>query len=348
MAVELSKSHFRLISSGSYDHLAVYTKSEMPIMYIVSVVDFDNVDMDKYQNVIFNLSNNILADNEKFLKNIVCVNILYSEGEETKTFADEAELLRQNGVHNIWWSTDGKELFIGRNQPDKIYGIEKCVLSAIGTDESIKEKNIRDISQKVYEDSLLKTSDKFPVFTMAIISANVFIFLIQVIFGGTYSFIEQYGINRDLVFNQGQYFRLFTYMFIHGGIEHILSNMIFVFIYGVRFEKYCGIKNTALIYFVSGILGALLSLAADGSGFSVGASGAIFGLLGAFLVVAKKTKQNLGGIGYITILAVVVMGIGMGMLDSAVDNYGHIGGLLSGIIIQYLIYRPKKNNGGNN
>ena len=53
MAVELSKSHFRLISSGSYDHLAVYTKSEMPIMYIVSVIDFDNVDMDKYQNVIF-------------------------------------------------------------------------------------------------------------------------------------------------------------------------------------------------------------------------------------------------------------------------------------------------------
>ncbi len=348
MASELSKNHFELISSGKDSYAAVYAKTEAPIVYIVSVAFYDRIDLDKYREVINKLLESLLENNGSILNNAVCVNVLYSENGEIGDIEEDPVLSRQRGIHNIWWQTDGRQLYVKKGQPDKIYGIEKCVHNALMGGERAEGESVREISRRAYEENLIKSSGKFPVVTAALISANVIIFIIQMLFAGTDAFVQRYGINGQLIFTDGEYYRLFTYMFIHGGIEHILSNMVFLFVYGVKLEKYCGRINTAAIYFITGICGGLLSAAANSTGFSVGASGAIFGLLGAFLMVLKKTGQKIGGLGYMTVLAVVIMCIGLGALEPGVDNYGHIGGVLSGIIIQYLIYRPKKNNIGNN
>lgn len=348
MAFELSKNHFKLISNGGDDYIAIYMKTEVPIAYIVSVVNFNNVDINKYKNAIYDISYNLLNNNRDMFKNVVCVNIVFSEDKNTRSINIENEIIRQNGIHNIWWYTDGKDVYVDKGQPDKIFGIEKCVFNALQSENNIDGKSVKEISQKVYDESLIKNSNKFPVFTAAIISANIFIFLIQIFFGNTNEFIQNYGISRELIFYQGQYYRLFTYMFIHAGIEHILSNMVVAFIYGTRLEKTCGKLNTALIYFMSGLIAAFISVAAEENVISVGASGAILGLLGAIFVAAKKNNQEIGGIGYMTALSIIILSIGIGFMDKGVNNFGHIGGLLGGVIVQALIFRPKKNNIGNN
>ena len=163
-------------------------------------------------------------------------------------------------------------------------------------------------------------------------------------------FISRFGVNAELIFSRGQYYRLFTYMFIHSGWEHILANMFFLFIYGSRFEKYFG-KYFLPVYFVSGFCGGLMSAALNGGSFGVGASAAIFGVLGALLVILKKSGQRLGGVDYMTMLVIVVFEIGMGVLTPGVDNFGHAGGLLAGLVCGFIvcgILSHKKDGFGNN
>lgn len=344
-AVELSKKQFKLINGGGYQYAAVYVKAENPVVYIVSVVNYDRVDPKKYEDYISSIAGRILEDSQRTLSNAVCVNVLYSQSEEAGVFAGSREDIRQSGVHNIWWYTDGQNLCAGANQPDRIFGIEKCINNALENRNDPEEKNIEKISRESYHSTALRASGGFPVFTAAVITANVIIFLIQMVLGSTDEFALRYGTEGIRVFSEGQYYRLFTYMFIHAGIEHILPNMFFLFIYGSRFEKYFGRAKMAAVYIVSGLAAGLLSASAN-DGLAVGASGAIFGVLGAVLVSAKKSGQDIGGIGYMTMLAVVIFNIGMGMLTNGVDNFGHAGGLAAGLILGALLY--KKNNIGDN
>lgn len=155
------------------------------------------------------------------------------------------------------------------------------------------------------------------------------------------NFILKYGINGDMIFYGGQYYRLITYMFIHSGWEHIAFNCISLYIYGTRTEKYFGKAGFFVTYFLSGILGGILSAALNG-GYAVGASGAIFGLIGAVLILSKMKHRNIDGLGYMTMLIIAVSSIGMGMMTANVDNFGHIGGFIGGIIIGYAACRLKK------
>ena len=345
-AAELSKGRFRLISGGGYEYAALYARAEAPVLYMVAVVNFDSVDPEKYERFINSAAEEILKDNGGLLNNAVCVNVLYSPGGKAADFADVQEDIRQRGVHNIWWYTDGEELYSGKGQPDRIFGIEKCLKRALEPNPDTMESDIGKISRENYERTAIKASEGFPVFTAAVITANIIIFLVQTVLGRTDEYALRYGINGALVFMEGQYYRLFTYMFIHAGLEHILPNMFFLFIYGSRFEKYAGRLNMAIVYILSGLAGGLLSSAANMNGIAVGASGALFGILGAFLVMVKKSGQSLGGIGYMTMLAVVIFNLGMGMLSSGVDNFGHAGGLAAGLLLELLIY--KKHNIGDN
>ena len=87
----------------------------------------------------------------------------------------------------------------------------------------------------------------------------------------------------------GEVWRLFTAMFVHADIVHIFGNMFFLFIFGLRAEDMFDIKEYLLIYFLSGLSGGFLTLALWPEALSIGASGAIFGVLGATLIYARRS-----------------------------------------------------------
>lgn len=148
--------------------------------------------------------------------------------------------------------------------------------------------------------------------------------------------------SRDLVLN-GQYWRLITHQFVHGSISHLFFNMYALAYIGLMIENKLNAKKYISIYLISGICGGLLSLVYHESGYMAGASGAIMGLFGAFLalLLSKAFERNATKALLISTVAVLAIMLISGGLKQRVDNAAHVGGLISGFVICYLLYNEK-------
>lgn len=138
------------------------------------------------------------------------------------------------------------------------------------------------------------------------------------------------GMNYDCIVEGREYYRFLTSMFLHADITHIAMNMIALVSAGTLVESYLGSLKIAIIYFVSGLGGSVLSLLVHSSGdmvYSIGASGAIFGLLVASSIIqSKKTGGSLvRAIGFVIAYAVLTWSDG-------IDLTGHIGGAIAGAV----------------
>lgn len=137
----------------------------------------------------------------------------------------------------------------------------------------------------------------------------------------------------------GEWWRAFTAMFLHGGPDHLIGNMIALYIVGMACEHAFGTARTALVYFGSGVSGAALSLAAS-PGPSVGASGAIFGVLGAVIVTLYRHQRHFyvrdKRIG-VVLAAWAAWQLVTGFMTPFIDNFAHLGGLLGGAIAALVI-----------
>ncbi|MGH7521951.1 MAG: rhomboid family intramembrane serine protease [Gemmatimonadales bacterium] len=137
----------------------------------------------------------------------------------------------------------------------------------------------------------------------------------------------------------GEWWRMFTAMFLHGGANHIIGNMIVLYIVGMACEHAFGPARTTLVYFGSGVAGSALSLLAS-PGPSVGASGAIFGVLAAVVVMLYRNHDRFyvrdKRIGFV-LAAWAAWQLLTGFLTPFVDNFAHLGGMLGGAIAAWLL-----------
>lgn len=179
-------------------------------------------------------------------------------------------------------------------------------------------------------------SPKKPVVTYILIVLNLMVFLYGILHGND-ELINMFGNNYELVQN-GEFYRLFTCMFVHADILHILFNMIALYSIGPVVERYYGKSKFLLIYLVSGLLGSIFSgvfMTADS--ISIGASGAIFGLLGSICYFTYYYRATLQGILRGSIMPVIIINLVIGFLSSSIDLSAHIGGLIGGILISMAI-----------
>ncbi len=136
---------------------------------------------------------------------------------------------------------------------------------------------------------------------------------------------------------QGAYWRLFTAMFLHIGVMHLLFNMWALFAIGRLVEAYYGHTRYAIIYLLGGLFGSLASYAFSES-VSAGASGAVFALTGATSVYFFRYRDNFGAHGRAVLqnmLFIIVINLAFGFAGSGVDNWGHIGGLVGGLLLAW-------------
>ena len=179
-------------------------------------------------------------------------------------------------------------------------------------------------------------SPKKPVVTYILIVLNLMVFLYGVLHGND-ELINMFGNNYELVQN-GEFYRLLTCMFVHADIMHILFNMIALYSIGPVVERYYGKSKFLLIYLVSGLLGSIFSgvfMTADS--ISIGASGAIFGLLGSICYFTYYYRATLQGILRGSIMPVIIINLVIGFISSSIDLSAHIGGLIGGILISMAI-----------
>jgi rhomboid protease GluP len=183
--------------------------------------------------------------------------------------------------------------------------------------------------------------------TYILIALNVVIYIYGAIAGGNAlltgdNVVLQWGQVNAFVLYNGAFYQLFTSMFIHASIYHLVGNMLFLLIFGLRGEEIFSLPEYLGIYLIGGLMGNVLSLA-FGPGtpsdpfVSVGASGAIFSMFGACIIYARRSIRQ-------SILGAFVYGFFLLLFSTGpgVNDLAHIGGLLFGLALGYLIATMRK------
>ena len=143
----------------------------------------------------------------------------------------------------------------------------------------------------------------------------------------------------------GEYYRLFTAMFLHFGVSHLANNMLVLLVLGEKMERALGHIKYLIFYLVSGVAANSISLAVQvrtgQASVSAGASGAIFGVVGGLVYVIAIHHGQLDGLTNRQLGFMVLLTLYHGFTSAGVDNMAHIGGLISGFILGILLYRRK-------
>ena len=177
-----------------------------------------------------------------------------------------------------------------------------------------------------------------PSVTYTILGLTVFVYLLQFISQFIFGFdlMIEYGAKANEYIRAGELWRFFTPMLLHGSIMHIGFNMYALYVFGIGLERRYGHGRFFLLYILSGFAGAVFSFLFSNA-YSIGASGAIFGLIGAegiFLVQNRKLFGAQVGKAINNVIFVVAINLLLG-LSPGIDNWGHIGGLMGGLIFAW-------------
>ena len=229
-------------------------------------------------------------------------------------------------------------------------GITVFLLLLIWPDFSETERK-KFISGKKPKHDELKDMLKFLIpkdqhfVTSIILDINILVFIIM-IFSGINPIspngkeLLEWGANRRFETINGDWWRLVTSMFLHGGIMHLFLNIYGLVLAAIFVEPILGRRNYAILYVISGIFGSLASIWWYSNTVSVGASGAIFGLYGAILGLLLTDAFPKGGKKGMFITIGIYVGINLLFgLTGGIDNAGHIGGLLSGGLLGIILFK---------
>lgn len=180
------------------------------------------------------------------------------------------------------------------------------------------------------------------ILTVSLIFANVLVYAYTSVKSGnlletSLNVLETYGQSNSAVITQGWYWQLFTSMFVHVTLLHLIINMLFLLIFGLRAEELFEDTEFLFIYLASGFVGNLLTLLLPLSIVSAGTSGAIFGIFGASIIYIRKVFDMPVFNALIYSLLFLILSISEG-----VNFFAHLGGLAAGLVIGYFLAKSRK------
>lgn len=183
---------------------------------------------------------------------------------------------------------------------------------------------------------------------LLMVVANIVVFVVLELMGSTTDtiFMLKHGaMYEPLVENYGEYYRLFTCMFLHFGVQHLLYNMLLLIFVGDMLEKIAGKVRYLVIYLGGGLLGNLLSMVVAGYtgnyAVSAGASGAIFSVLGALFCLVLRNRDRVNPELRRRLVLMTLLSLVQGFTQAGTDNMAHLGGFLGGILLCLLVCRKK-------
>lgn len=209
----------------------------------------------------------------------------------------------------------------------KLVHSEKGVELFVKITNDINNHNKEDASkiEKVFK-------SKFPAITYMIIALNLIFFIVPVLFGQYNNILDMFCVHGPSI-RYGQYYRLLTGIFLHGSILHLMFNCYALYAIGTQLESFLGKVKFIIIYLFSGLIGSLFSMTFSGGVASIGASGAIFGLMGSLVYFGYHYRVYLGNVVKSQIIPLILLNLGLGLITPGIDNAAHIGGLIGGALI---------------
>lgn len=244
---------------------------------------------------------------------------LTDQPDKMKWVCDEPE--------DIHWILDRTQLrlCIYENQTDDFCGVKQYVEKALIQNTRVRKRYTSYV-------------------TAGIIVINVMVYLVMYGFCNPEQrnlLVENGGLYWPAIVSGKERWRYVTSMFMHFGISHLFNNMLLLFFIGDYVEEYIGHMKFLVLYLISGILAGVVSMGYNSSHenlvISCGASGAIFGIVGAlagFIFLSRGMIKNITGPRLLVFIGPSILS---GMQSQGVDNMAHIGGLVSGFLLALII-----------
>lgn len=296
---------------------------------------------------IVRINSNYIHNEEQFVTDLMKIkNVMYQIKRKTLSFSmrtfnifldmnEDVTLMDEKNIKSVILNDINQEetqkiedFFPGIT--NKILQDAKGIELIINVTEDINAKTEK--TNSIYE-ATFKT--KPIVITYLLIAMCVLMFCLTYILGSSSLDIDtlyEFGAVFAPAVKQGQVLRLLVGTFLHAGIIHLMVNMYSLYVIGSQLENFIGKVKLLIIYLVSALSGSLMSCLFSNY-LSVGASGAIFGLLGSMLYFGYHYRLYLGNVLKTQIIPLITMNLLLGFMLNGIDNAAHIGGLIGGYLI---------------
>lgn len=331
---EFRKNNYEEIEVNNHN-LAIFHQVKDEGIYIVSLFECvnnnDQSEIELYNNRISQVKWSFI--NQGY-RNIKVLHVIISEN-----ISGAREFIKDSDTYWIV-NTSTNQLVIFENQKPAFLNVRESIERVLGLEDDMYSSNSK--SNRVPK--LIASLSPIAI-TCSILLINIIVFLIMDLsFGWSIynTFVEQGGISYDTIVKDHQFYRFLSHMFIHADMDHLFGNMIVLFFIGTQVEKRLGRYRYLILYFIGGLVAAITSLGynriQDSSTLSIGASGAIFAVVGAMVAIVIFNKREFEEIGIRQLLFFVVISIINGMNAQGIDNAAHVGGLLAGLILGQVLY----------
>lgn len=314
--------------------------ADADIILILRVINGNEITVDEYKLVINNIKN---LFTQRGFENINMLGLIFT------AFADRAKKFCLEEDDHFIVDVRNRRLIVYENQSPYFSDIISIAENII-QDESYSA----DINPKRYAGDYTDNSHNkvqwITLINTLLIAANIITYLIvhqARIFGDTTRILRKGALSWYHMKEAGEYYRIFTSMFLHSDFEHLANNMLVLFFVGDKLERTAGKLKYLIIYFGSGIFAGIFSagynMLKGEQVYSIGASGAIFGIVGAMAYILLVNKGRLQDISSRQIILFTVFSLYGGIVNTGIDSIAHIGGFVAGLLFAIILYRrPRK------
>lgn len=344
----LQRNGYQIINSNvpfikfyvkKYEHESDYNAMEI-IGFVDNSSKSSSFSVEQLDNIAFQIERKFLFSG---IQKVNMLYFIYSDNVERDKIYCECQ--------TKFWILDSlaNQLIIFENQPED-FGelrnqIERVFFNTanengITAGNGFGSRGLSDVRHnRIYR--------KIPIITFLLVMLNVGVFIVLEWIGSTNDvlFMLEHGANYYLnVFEKQEFYRLFTCTFMHFGFAHLFNNMLSLWLLGSETERFYGRVCFTIIYMFSGFMGSLVSCIynyiINDNVVSAGASGAIYGLIGALVVkIVENRKRSKSSFGRIVIVLIILMMVGR--TGENIDNIAHLGGFAAGMISGIVCYKIK-------
>ena len=341
LVIKIGRGGYSGQAVGDKDIIKAYaytslTQSSMDVIICVDALKYDKDFIERLKTMT--AENKAKSGMQTHFFTLILVNSEAPDSYEAMAIA--RQLCADNQLAWIYDEATDQPI-IYESQVEDFYGLRKVLEQTVSPEEieSIRESVIKSVmeanSSKSFKERFKDFCKNCPWVSFSLVIVNIIVFIVCTLTGQL--LYNEGAVGLKFVTENGEWYRLITSMFLHANATHIFSNMLLLYVLGVIVEKEVKPVMFLVIYFVSGIWGSLLTFLSEyisGEYIAViGASGAVFGVLGALLalVIFKRVKGRT--LQLRRVLLVIILTVCDGFTATNVANWAHLGGVIAGFIV---------------
>ena len=356
--VKLGYQRINSNSAGIYLFYRI-TDMEQTVVSVIHSVTGTELGREQYTHILEQIKNNFRRNPNPGRIRLLSL-LLATEVDRVKQLCfdqreDQHWIIDLSSNRLIIYETGSNEFNDIRNQLEEALVQEE--LQRRDHPEQRDPNSDSNVSNNLFNTARIHPIKKsFKLFTPVntiIIMVNVLAFLIlhyTPFYGGEGRMLGKGALSWYYVLKEKEYYRVITSMFMHSDFEHLFNNMLVLLFVGDNLERAAGKLKYIFLYFGTGILAGITSISynmwkesgqyvVSNSVFSVGASGAIFGVVGAMLFIVAINRGRLEDISTRQIVLFIIFSLYGGIVNTQIDQAAHVGGFLAGVLLSAIVYR---------